>query len=152
MRNKIFYKTRQSFRVVGVLSLFIIGLLWLAISNHNHEQFTVTSKIITGIFCFLAFCSLMLVIIGGHDYLEINEDAILWRLALWNFVIQEKLIRHNEVDYFESTVPTGMEGAETRVFLKTGESVRIPIIGNQLEIYTTLLGIWPYRETNQNRW
>jgi hypothetical protein len=118
--------------------------IWFGLFGYDlivNENVTVGPVIGTVVFVPLACLFIWFIIKGGTWRLEITDEAVHWHCPLEG----DGNIRHEDVESFEVLVKRGGYGAiRPCARLRSGETVEIPITGDQRAVHQILLTKWKY--------
>ena len=145
MNSCILYKFE--YRVRPMFAVFFLGACacWFGIIGFRllvkGEPWNLGFELGTAFFVALGLYFVAVLVIGGIDYFEINEDAVVWTRPVLLGGCGE--IRHEDVEFFERVSPRSDSASPFfRARLKNGKTVKLPDIGDPRAVFRILATKW----------
>ena len=146
MTPTILYEAEEPVRAGSVVFALSFGGLWFGFWGYGllvaGSPITVDAIIATVVLILLEGLFVAGIIHGGVRYLQVNDEAVLWRGPLEG----KRSILHTDVEWFEIPVAYGEGSPSTRIRLKSGKTIYLPDIGDQSVVHQLLLKKWELRE------
>ena len=144
------YRFEQPVRSTSLLFILGFAAIWFIVFGYGliiyRQPFTLTSASGTVVFLLIPMIIFLTYLFkGGIWSIQITDEALCWHGPFQG----DTMIRHEDVESFEVVIFSGEPGASprTQAYLKSGEKVVVPGIGDNQRVHRLLLTKWKYRGT-----